>query len=816
MTEQIYINGVLMDMKSGSPVSMVFQSPFFTDIDNIVSNRTNSVSFPVTKNNLAAIDNAHLSGSDSKFAYRKHKAIYYRDGIQIFSGLGTLLSITPTDIKFTFTWGNVSMFQKLLDYNLRDLKVRSGESDILIPWNDDAVKTNAYYASNVSYGLHRHPVLKVSTILDSIEAACGVSFENKDVFNQYRIPVLGLSADDDAKRLQGVIMGGNLYKDTRNYQYHHFLTVGTGDRDVRGICSSNGMFNVEGFDTVRIKFAAGFQYSVPAYSGVNSQSIRIYACTEDDTYRKQIASIPLTKSGSARFIYQIGSGLGEEKVLDLNVSDYSYLRIEVFVAGTSQSSATPTFTSCVVNIIPDIDKDQELIYGGVYPLFHNLPDWTVSQLLKNLMKMEGLFAVCPDDKTIRFVSVDALYDNRAMAIDVTNTLVLSNGLPSEKSFVFGSYARNNWFRYANDETVSTDASGKIAIDDDTLEESSDILTLDFAASDMDNGVVSIPLYTKNDNGEYEYEEVTPRILKTSAESSSSAQEVLTFQGLDWESLIASNYAMYASTIQNAKCIKASLLLSSLDLASLDLAVPLYSYEMGHYYAITKVTTKNDGMADVELLQLGVTKTADDAFTDDMELAVVPDGDGDYVATLTNRSLSQIGKINASGEYKVCLIRYGYARRGLFYTYTDRTGTKQTSKTARHANYIAAKNEAGYKNVRFEEGGGKTPCWRIIGYEKLYKGSIAAHSQVLKYYGGSTLVFGLLEKMTLPPMRKISKSKAGRIRNRASDGLSELSIALYRKNENGKWVIASNIVPVRSRTEAKDAYWDFDQSNIKYV
>ena len=78
------------------------------------------------------------------------------------------------------------------------------------------------------------------------------------------------------------------------------------------------------------------------------------------------------------------------------------------------------------------------------------------------------------------------------------------------------------------------------------------------------------------------------------------------------------------------------------------------------------------------------------------------------------------------------------------------------------------------------------------------------------------MFNLLDRIDLPPMRKNCKARSGRIRNRATDGLSELSIALYRKNEKGKWVIASNIVPVRSRTEAKDAYWDFDQSNIKNV
>lgn len=806
MTEQIYINGILMDCKSGSPVSLVFQSPFFTDIDNIVSNRTNSVSFPATKNNLAAIDRAHLSKTESKFAYRRHKVLYFRDGIQIFSGLGTLLSITPTDLKFTFTWGNVSTFQSLLDYRLRDLRALFNEQDILVPWNETAVKTNSYYASNITTGRYNHPIMKVSLLLENIERVCGVTFEGKEVFDDYRIPVISNQADDAAKIQQGVIMGDGLARITYQYRYWYFLLP---TKDIRGLHRGSGIIDVSNFETLKITFNVGFSYSIASYSGNQGQSIGIYACDSGGQNLVPLASLPLTKTGSARLTYTLTSSTKE---VVLNVEDYSYIRICVFRAGTAQTSNTPTMGLCIANVIPDYDKEQELIFGGVYPLFQNLPDWTVLQLLKNLMKLEGLFASCPDSKTIRFISIDELYKNRTKAFDVTDKLVLQDGAPDEKTFTYGDYARNNVFKYAEDDTVLTNADGILPIDDTTLDDTKDILTLDFAASDEVNGRVKIPVYSQDEEGNYEYEEITPRILVKSPESSSSTQEVLTFKGLDWNSLIATKYANFANSIQNAKVLKASLIINSVELSHLELTVPVYSYVLGHYFAILSMTTKEDGLAEVELLQLGEEKQEETAGTGDLNLAVIQNADGDYVATLTNRNTSQINAIRADETYKVCLIRYGYARRGKFFTYVDKTGKKVTTKTSRKVKYDKETGAQGHKNVRFEEGGG-TPCWRIIGHDILYNGKLGSHSQVRGYYADTTLVFDLLDPIALPPMRTDCVGKSGRIRNKADDGLAELSIALYHRNDIGRWEVCSNICPVRSRTESKLQYWEFNSSNV---
>ena len=794
-----------MDQEGSKPTSLVYQSPIFTDIDNIVSNRTNSVNFPVTRNNLNAIDNCQMTSGSSKFAYRRHTVKYYRDGVQIFSGYGTLMSVTQTQIKFTFTWGNVAAFKKLLDYKLRKIKGPVGQEEISIPWRDNAVNT-PNFAMNLDTGGYPHPVMKVSTLLAGIELTTGVTIENKELLSDYRIPVTGKQADDNAKRNQGATTGSDIFAKTWGMMCH-FLTSAPAN-DVRGMYIGNGMYDVEPYETLQIIVPASFRYSCPRHTGVSSQQVAVFAVDEDGNHPKQLAYVQMHKTESgARFVYSTGSDIfGKETILNLNVSEYTHLMIKVREFGSAIESATTMEGN--LTLIPDYDKEQELIYGGVYPMIRNLPDWTLSQLLKNLMKMEGLFATCQDESTIRLVSIDDLYAQRENAVDITDALMLGSSDSLTKEYSFGSYSQKNIFKYAEDGTVKTDASGYISIDDDNLGAESELLSLDFAASDDNGKTVSLPLYTKNEDGGYDYADVTPRILKV--KSVEGSREKLTFRGLEWPRLIADRYSGFSDVIRNAKVIKASMRISTVQLANLDLMTPVFSYSLGHYYAILSLTTKENGIADVELLQL---QDRSDEDTGEPQLTVIKNSDGNYVATLANKTTAQINTIRNSKDYRVCLIRHGYARRGKYFKYTNKYGEKTNSKTSRKAGFDKVLQCAGYKQVRKEEGGG-TPCWRIIGYEQLKTGRLSENSQVNGFYGGATLVFKLLDPISLPPMRRKKKAvtKSGRLTNRAKDGLSELSIALFRRNESGKWEMISNVCPIRSRTASKTGYWEYNPSN----
>lgn len=798
MTEQIYINGSLMDQSDNKGMSLIYQSPLFTDIDSIVSNRTNSVNFPATKKNLAAIDNCHMSGSGSKFAYRRHSVQYYRDGIQVFTGYGTLLSISPDTIKFTFTWGNSSAFQKLLDVKLRDLQTENDYADLYNATEDGSEHFD--YSFNFGYaGGLRHPYLKVSEILERVEKRSGITIENKDLFAQYVLPIMSRYADDFTKKKQGLLIKTGTYHTevagTVVTARNDYLCPSSSDSDVGKLYTgANGVYNVEAYDKVRVCISKGFQYRVLNNDG--RQYIGISGL-KDEGY-KTLKKVSVDRKISGSYCY---CTVPEEEDFVLDVSDCTHLRILLNTRDGVWASAEPKIMTGEFSLSTNPDSEEE-VKGRYFPLYYNLPDWTASQLLKNLMKLEAAFPACTAERTVRMVSMQEVYDRRENAVDWTDKLILDKGIGSELAGKFGSYARQNHCKYADDETVKGNHDGVLRVDNDTLDAETDLITLDFAACDND----CIPLYSKDENNQAVYNSgLMQRILRMDGINSYDQTET-TFRGLDWENLLETKYYTYQQALLHPKTLKASVLLNTIDLAKLDLTIPVYSYQLGHHYAIMKLTTKENNMAEVELLQLGEIKEKQVYVEEDLEeLAVLQNAAGEYYATFPSWTDAMIAKFVESNQYKVCLLRYGYARRGKAFKYINKYGVETTSRCARNYKYKKYRRRA---------------QWRIIGEDILLRGALPRHSQTADYYGDSTLVFNLLEPIKLPPMRANRKrlyTKAGRIKNKSRDGLTELFIAVLQKKSlygyNGGWEIVSNIVQVRGTNNNCSELWEFSKDNV---
>lgn len=812
MQERIYINDVLMEQSDSKGISLVFQSQLFADIDSIVSNRTNSVDFPATRNNLLAIERCHLSGIDSPYAYRKHRAVYIRDGVQIFTGYGTLLSITDSLIKFTFTWGNIEAFQKLLDIKLRELP-----DSPYVRWINNT--PGEYYDYSIDYGRggYPHPIAPVSKVLDAMEKASGVSIKNKEVFANYVIPLVTKSMSDSDKQFSGVRI---LYGKTYTY-----LPSGYGwrlcclepdleseDWDRMRLYRGNGIYDVSGLDEIRLDIMKdGWDFSTPVtLNGVTRKyeytNVRIYAVDENGGNPKELAVINTVeyKREGGRAFFRVD----EDSSVTVSVSDVSSIIICVNACGSMENAsfADISFNS-ENNSVFLYDADAEYAaYLSPFPMWHNLPDWDCAQLLKNLMKLECVFPFLGDSyNEIEFVSIDRIYENRSKALDWTDRIVLKRSLPSEQTMRYGSYARRNVCKYAEDNTVSGNYDGILVLDDETLDGETDLMTLDFAPTDSIGELGLTPFiksYSIDEEGAVEFTEVTPRILQYYNDEDGNKKT--TFKGLEWPSVLDSKYSNYRQMINRPRVLKVEVMLDALELSRLDLSVPVYSYTLGHYYAVTKLTTKNDGMAEAELLMMRESVDAHEFFISTDELTVVTDDGVNYYATIPSMSQDDLKAMQGNPDYRVCLIRKGYTRRGKFFKYVDKTGREKTTNTDR-------------RTYRIYRGSLR---WRIVGEELLRMGRLSEHSQTLSYYGSSTLVFGLLDRIVLPPMRSKTKggksrnlTANGRIRNRDRDGIAELSIALYRRSDRNVWKRVSNICPVRGRSEDKTRLWEFSTDNF---
>lgn len=822
MTEQIYINGVRMDVPKDNNLSLIFQSPYFTDLDSIVSNRTTAVDLPSTPNNLQAIEQANLETSETAFAYNKHRVVYVRDGLQVFSGLATLQSITPTTLRFSFVWGNVSVFQKLLETNLRDLQ--TGED--YVGYNDAAAAAGDFHYppgwnSRYNWGTGAasvQPIMPVGAIISRLQTQFGVQIVMRGMkqaetvpFKDYGIPLIYRNADDESRRRQGVEMGGTGTVDVLGLvegAIPYTMTYMQGATQNLNGMAHGALIDVGEIDRIRICVPAGFQ-TWNNRTGATG-GLRIVSTDETGVYfGRLLRTVKMAHTfDRGRVVHTVEA----DEDFEVNTRGISYIALLICSQhGSAASQAHPPVTPCGVltpkRILVYDPSRETLTYGdgAIFPLYRNLPDWTVSDFLKNLMKIEGLFAYSTDEKTIVFVTIGDLYAARGQALDWTDRIVSAGGAPTETTVVYGNFARRNWFKWAEDETVKGNHDGYIDIDNENLDREIDLVTVDFAPTEGDR----IPVWSYTE-GASEWQEVEPRILKQQ-----EGGPKLSFDGLDWPTLIDTKYRSYRNMIARIRSVKVSVALDTWELTRFDATIPVYVRQWGHYYAVMKLTAKGNGLADAELLQMGRARVwpmvsgAPDNPDALVQLKSIPLATGGHAITLVGEDQATIREYIDNPEYCLVLLRYGYARRGKLGFKMDKVfGLIGTHTTRTHE----------YRQYR------KGLRYRVIGHDILKSGKLAGQTARTARYSDATLVFDLLQEVKLPavpgPLGFISRD--GRIRNTASRGTWEIYVALVKKvhrklakkdplglSDYG-CVCVSNILQVRGINPGHKSFWEFEQ------
>lgn len=790
--DEIFVNDRRMDTSEGYAVQCIYNSPYFTDIDSIVSNRTTQVELPKTANNLRAIEQSDLP-NEGRFPFYRHRVLVKRDGIQLFSGWGNVTSITPTAIKMAFYWGNISAFKRLLDAKLADMQT----AEDYIGYSVSGTTNYPEYYPNGwrspdNWGSQGEvqPIMSMDEIFSRIADTYGISFTfdtaEANPFGKFNIPITRREADAYTREEQGVVFNGTTYADetievqvTSGTTITHYLRYMTAAvQDVNNL-NAAGRINVEGMERITVSVNAGLTIS-------GDSALEVYGLGDNivrrlHTFKTTNGVVTATQSAT------------------VSVDGIS----EVVVAIEHGSFTAPTATIITAAIVRVYDADlQQLTFGegALIGLYSNLPDWSVSQLLKNLMKMCGVFAYATSDTAITFTTIGKLYERRAVALDWTDKLSNVGDAPTEKLMSFGNYSQRNWCRYADDDTVQGDYSGYLVVQNAALEAEGEIIRLDFAATDGNR----IPVWQGG-----EWQDVQPRILWYDGEA-------ITFKGLSWYDLLRKNYYNYQMMIEYPRTIKTTVRLTTAELAKIDPLTPIYARQWGHYYAVMKATAKADNMVDVELLRMGRATTYRTAGDAEYLLELQQTASG-YTVTLPNETAATIQQMIESDDYHVAVFRYGYTRRGEHKQRYNRFVGNQWTKTDRKGSE--------YRKYR------KQLRYRMIGHDILQGGSLAGQAATSARYTDATLIFEIGDTITLPLLTsggttRLVTSK-GRVRNTAANGLANLYVALvkrYNPNENDDdvyntssygWVAVSNMLQVRGISDDGTAVWEFTRENLVF-
>ncbi|PWM62502.1 MAG: hypothetical protein DBX91_02440 [Subdoligranulum variabile] len=190
---ELYINDILCDLSSDNYISLVYQSPIFSGLDIIQSNRSYNIDLPLTPKNRKAIGYAERTDIYTDAPYVKLPTRLYQEGVPLFtSGYAVITEISDV-ISVVLTWGNVDNFQPLFDANLRDLAQTLYSMNIgSIPWNSASALLEygydrpqmGFFGIDFGQGIanpeYMHPSIEVQDVLTAIERYNGITIDGKE------------------------------------------------------------------------------------------------------------------------------------------------------------------------------------------------------------------------------------------------------------------------------------------------------------------------------------------------------------------------------------------------------------------------------------------------------------------------------------------------------------------------------------------------------------------------------------------------------------------------------------------------------------
>lgn len=622
MTEELFINGHLVDLNPDASITLNFKSNLLGDISKITSSNSQTIQCPKTTRNRVIFDNPGAPAYVSDRRYKRYSASLVQNGIEVVRvGYAVLLSSSET-YEIALYWGVMANFQAWVDKGAKLNELDGAET---MAWNKNVaistveqLTTNGYGYAEYDCGVadtelvNIHPSATAWWILGKIAAQAGFRIEMPgryvDALKSIAIPCLGLNASAESNEAEATkallspgfagelaIESSNVIQDVRHLAR---LTGGVGA--IRTENLANKLY-------LRLKGLSSSPFTI-TIAKTSAEAMKVYAL-----FLKFNDSGGIAESEYKRILVSIG----KDDVKDTSSFTFPEFFGEFDVDGWDAVAITYSpysavagvrlSTSCTLYAWSNWD---DIIYPGPFPLLRNLPEIAQIDFVKAICAMLGIFVVADpiDSDVLKFVSLETLDDNKARALDWSQKLIRSNGdEPKTTAFKIGDYCRNNLFRYKEDEAVEMKADGNLKVDNETLEAEKTIITLPFAPSD--GSTIQHYELQEDEGGNKSVSslKVADRVMLI-AEHEGKAR--LRFQGLEFETLLTKYYTGLSRLLNSAMTITEQMRISEADLKTLDFTVPFYLRQYGKYYGIESIQTSTGKPCEVKAIQLPDSATLD--------------------------------------------------------------------------------------------------------------------------------------------------------------------------------------------------------------
>ena len=623
MTEGLYINGETVDIKPDAATTLNYKSNLLGDISKITSSNSQTIQCPKTTRNRKIFDNPGAPAYVSDKRYNRYSARLVRNGIEIVRvGYAVLLSSSET-YEIALYWGVMANFQAWVDKAAKLNELTGTEA---LTWGANITATSLSQMKSAGYGYAKydcgvsntslvniHPSVTAWWVLNRIATQAGFTFEIPDkhklALRGIAIPCLSRNASAASNQAEATVSTYPFLQNSNGFW--GYSIAGNNGTDKHGVFDPDDNTKIRKVDgatkvIISIINKSGSQLGMTLYSNDSGAfPSRVYVRATQYNDNSETTTQIAVSIGSSAVSSSTGMYAYQKTYYFADINEellwgrYDYLRL--FPHNGSGRIVGSRLGNTKLTITEDFES---IIYPSTYPIPQNLPEISQIDYIKAICGMLGIFAV-PDPANVnnlKFVSLDTLQENKVQACDWSDKLARSNDdEPKTTEYKINDYCRNNYFRYKEDDTVSTNADGNLKIDSEILDAEKTVITLPFAPSDGS----TIRHYELNDDGTaVDAVQVKDRIMRLISDGSGLA--MLTFDGLDFTTLLSKYYSTLSRLLNGVITIAEQVMLDEYDLKSLDYSIPFYLRQYGKFYGIVSIQSTANKACEVKAIQLPET------------------------------------------------------------------------------------------------------------------------------------------------------------------------------------------------------------------
>jgi hypothetical protein len=651
---ELIINNRRVDLGENTNIGLTFCANNIGELQNRQGNFSNTFKLPITKTNREIFEWSNLQTTASLMPYKKLKATYKQNGVEIVSdGVAEIQSTDNNYFYVNVYSGNLDLIEAIGDISVGELY----KNDIVFPWHINSViyypdffiyplidwrlDIDTFFDTNSVNVTEMLPCATMPSLFDRLAERIGFNFKGNFFSSQNYLNMIltpnsfSIPKTDAVKSSEPLISTLSNYTNIPSGSSTSWINYFPSFRNENNNPDfATGVFKPSINKIGKLKFAGEydlfFSGSLGGPTPIVQKTVNVYVSISDVT-----GTIALY----GPIIYGPNSYGLNRIIIDIETPEMTFIANTVYKV-TLTLEVPQTNKNQIVNLTDYQTQTKFLGYiGGVdsqspsvvfphYLEFTPSPkiayntniDFTkiftmkVKDVLKDILNMEGIIIQTNNySKSIQFNKFDDVILNKSIAKDWSGKLQNA----TQMAFKFGNYAKKNNVKFKTE----SEFDSYFNLTDENLEVEKDVIKFSHDATIENNKYAGyiIPKIDGLKDASNEWNNPSWRLLYLKKQITNfnvtytdgyltTTQTNIPFCNFkNAKELIDENYTNIVSILQNPKVLKIVAKLNVNDISDLDFTIPIQiqrpDLNISGYFYINKIENYKGGLTSCEIIEI---------------------------------------------------------------------------------------------------------------------------------------------------------------------------------------------------------------------